>query len=264
MIRTGFASRSSLMLAGCLVLALVAMPADGQDTPADAAQTAKENVGASVATDQQSQQKKDAWEKERSGLQARYRQLKVDVEYLEERVDREQAGVEALEAKVAEFERRLVEAERLNDSLEDTLAVMTSQLAEAVGNDLPFQGAEREGRLNMIRRELADPDTPPAEKLRRVLEAYQIEAQYGGTVEIAADRITVDGNEISADILRIGRLVLFWRTPDGSRYGTWDPGDGAWKDLPRNQHRAISQAMDMAARMRPVAVVGLPLGRIER
>jgi len=115
-----------------------------------------------------------------------------------------------------------------------------------------------------VRAALGDPDAPAAEKLRRVLEAHQVEAGYGGTVETISQRITVDGAELHADVLRLGRLALFWRTPDGTRAGHFDQGQGAWVESDRSARHAIGRAMEMAARMRPVAVIGLPLGRIER
>jgi predicted RNase H-like nuclease (RuvC/YqgF family) len=246
-------------LASALVAALALAVAHGQDDPATAA---GRDAAAALATDQTAQRNLDAWEDERRILQARDAELRHEVAVLERRTRREEAAVAALTGQAAELRRRLVEAERLAESLEDTLAVSLDRLEAVVDRDLPFLPDERIARLASLRAELDHPDTPVAEQLRRLLEAYQVEASYGGTVELVTDAITVDGRELHAEILRVGRLVLFWRTPDGGRSGMWDPAAGAWIDLPGTHHRAVAQAMEMAARRRPVRVIGLPIGRI--
>lgn len=254
------------------ILAILVMPAvipavlTGEEPDPAAEQAAdqtRQDVDASLSADRQAQQETQAWAAERTTLEARARQLDGEVAHLERRLSRETTTVEALEAKVVEFERRLVESARLTESLEDTLSVLVERLDMAVAGDLPFLPAEREARLAALHRELGDPDSAAAEKLRRVLEAYQVEAGYGGTVELVTGAVDVGGEEVRADILRLGRLALFWSTPDRSRVGAWAPEDQAWVELPGGDHRAVLQAMDMAARTRPVAVIGLPLGRIE-
>ncbi|RKZ19420.1 hypothetical protein DRQ50_02090 [bacterium] len=234
--------------------------ARGQEQPAAAA---RRDVDAALSADRGAQQSQSAWETERSTLRARHDGLVADVTNLERGIARDSAVVAALEARMAELQHRLVEADRLTDNLEDTLVVLLDRLVDEVDADLPFLPAERRQRLATLREELFHPDTPAAEKLRRLLEAYQIEASYGGTVELVTDAIDLDGHDVHVEILRVGRLALFWRTPDGARSGAWDPANQAWITLDRRHHRALGQAFEMAARRRPVQIIGLPIGRIE-
>jgi hypothetical protein len=254
------------------ILVILVMPAvlpavlTGQEPdkiPEKAAEQTRQDLDASLRADRQAQQETESWAAERTTLEARSRQLDGEVAHLERRLARETTTVDALEAKVVEFERRLVESARLTESLEDTLSVLVERLDLAVARDLPFLPAERKARLAALHLELGDPDSPAAEKLRRVLEAYQVEADFGGTVELVTGAVDVGGEEVRADILRLGRLALFWSTPDRSRVGAWAPAEKAWVELPRGDHRSVLQAMDMAARTRPIEVIGLPLGRIE-
>ena len=76
--------------------------------------------------------------------------------------------------------------------------------------------------------------------------------------------IEVAASPVHVDVLRIGRLAMFWRSPDGSRIGTWDPAQAAWIELPGKYDRVVSRSMEMASRMRPTELVSLPLGRITR
>ncbi len=215
-----------------------------------------------IETRRDTQVQQDAWAVEREALRARWRALNHEVDWLDERAELESARTAALQERVDELSRRLAESDRLEASLQDSLLTILDRLEDAVALDTPFLGEERALRLAGLRRELVRPDVPAAEKLRRLLESLQVEAAYGGSVEMTGERIDVDGVVLTVDMLRIGRLSLFWRTPDGKRVGTWDPAADTWIELPEGERRTVGLAMDMAARLRPVEVLSLPVGRI--
>ena len=222
------------------------------------------NVNRTVDLEKKTQDNLDDWSEERQALDVRYRTAKANIEYLKERIARREERAAALDAKVDELDRRMVESARLNEVIQDTLDVVLGRLETVIARDLPFLEDERSARLVNLRNVMASPDLDPAEKLRFLLEALLIEAQYGETVEVASATIPVAGETVHADVLRIGRLAMFWRSPDGSRIGTWDPAEHAWIELPGKYNRTISRSMEMASRMRPIELVSLPLGRINR
>ena len=229
---------------------------------AAAADQARDATGEAIDTRQQTQQQQDAWSDEEAALNARYRAAKANVAWPAERKVEEEARVAAIEARVNELGRRLDEAVRLEDSLQDTLLVIFDRLATGVDRSLPFLPAEREQRLASLSDELVQPDVPAGEKLRRLLEALQVETGYASSVEVYQDQIAVDGEDIFADILRLGRVALFWRTPDGERVGTFDQGDDRWTELPGSHKRNLGLAVEMATRRRPIELIELPLGRV--
>jgi len=219
-------------------------------------------VDGTLGIQQQTQARKDEWAQQAGTLQSRYRTAKADVAYLEARRDHQAGQVQALEARIAEFERRLGESARLRGGIGDTLSVILGRLERHVARDLPFLPEERARRLASLKAELARPDVTAAEKLRRLLETLHVEAGYGGTVELAEQVIELEGAPLSVDVLKIGRLSLFWRTPDGKRVGEYDRSTAGWRELPRKHARNIGLAMDMASRTRPTELIALPLGRI--
>ena len=260
-----------LLPALVLALAVVVQPAqafaqtDGQTDTGTVDQTAdhlQDTVGEALDSRRQTQQQLDDWSAEKAELVRRFRAAQGSVAWLEERRDEETARARAVEARVAELRRRLDEAQRLEESIADTLATILDRLDGSVERSLPFLPQERELRLGLLRQELVQPDVTAAEKLRRVLEALQVEAGYGGTVEIYQDQITVAGEDLHVDILRLGRLALFWRTPDLRRVGHYDPAQAAWTELDGSYGRPVGLAMEMAARIRPTEVIALPIGRI--
>lgn len=222
------------------------------------------SVDETVETAKDTQKKLDDWSAEREALETRFRTAQANIVYLRERLARQGEIGGALDGKVAELERRLDESGRLQTVIQDTLNVVLGRLEKEVDRDLPFLQGEREHRMAGLRTVMAQPDVTPAEKLRRLLEAMLVEAQYGETVEVETTDIEVAGRSIHAEVLRIGRLTMFWRSPDGSMAGTWDPVTRTWVTLPGSYHRVIGRSMEMATRMRPTELVSLPLGRISR
>jgi len=243
---------------------LVLLLTTGTSWAQSAADQVTETTTQALETRQGSQAQLDEWAAERAALKNRWDVARAQVAYLEQRAALERDRVLALEAAGDELARRLEESQRLEASLEDTLLVILGRLEDAVAADLPFLAAERDQRLISVRSELSDPGATASDKLRRVLEALLIEARYGGTFEVYQDRIEVAGEELTGDLLHVGRLGLFWLTPDQVRGGVWDPGAGAFVELEGGELDAIRRAGEMATRRRPVGVLGLPLGRTAR
>jgi hypothetical protein len=253
----------ALTLAVVLAAAWAATAAPAQDDPAARAEQAEQAATEAVQTRAAAQQDLDRWAAERAELQARWDAAAAQVEYLEQRATLERERVAALEAAGQELARRLEESRRLEASLEDTLLVILDDLEDLVAHDLPFLPEERAARLDRVRGALSDPGATPADKLRRTLEAVLIEARYGGTLEVSQDRIRVGGEELTCDLLMVGRLGLFWLTPDRARGGAWDPAQQAFTEQDGEALDSIRRAVDMATRRRPAGVLPLPLGTVE-
>jgi hypothetical protein len=122
---------------------------------------------------------------------------------------------------------------------------------------------ERRARIASVKEALARPDYTGAEKLRRVLEALQVEANYGTVAEVYQEKIIVNDEEVFAEMVRIGRISVYWLTPDGERVGEYDRAQGKWVELDHKYVQPIDVAREMTLRLRSVEVVSLPLGRIQ-
>ena len=252
--------QNNILAAGVLSILLAGWP---MVAPAQTDRTdARQDTEQAIEVRQETQQRQDQWSEEKADLVRRFRAATASVGWLEQRKAEETAQAQALDDRVAELERRLDEADRLEGSMQDTLMVIFHNLEESVAGSLPFLPEERSVRLASVRDVLVRPDVTSAEKLRRLLEALQVEAGYASTVEVYQDMIEIQGEQIHADVLRIGRVALFWRTPGGGQVGNFDPAGGRWTELPGGAKRRIGLAMDMAMRLRPVELIDLPLGRI--
>jgi hypothetical protein len=219
-----------------------------------------------IAIGQKTQQAEDRWIEEKTALQARYRSLEADEKRLEKQHAALLAQVSALETRKAEAQRTIAEAARVEAELQSHLDGLVQRLETHIDRDLPFLPEERERRMADIKTVLVQPDTNIAERSRRVMEAIKVETEYGQTVEVYQQTIPIgdpdQDHTIVADILRVGRLALLWRSPDGRRVGQWDRVANRWTPLPDSYRRPINDAVEMALKRRTIDMVKLPLGRI--
>jgi hypothetical protein len=211
---------------------------------------------------QKTQKKEDAWAGKKAELMARYQSLKTNEEEFQKLKLKTCTALNSQKIRVKEFERKIKESARIREELQSCLESVVTRLEEFNKKDFPFLSEERNTRIASIKETLARSDKPVAEKYRRVMEALQVETEYGRTVEVYQDTINLDGQSVLMDILRLGRLSLFCQTPDGKVVGHYDPAAGRWVFLPSRYHRDINRAVEMARRERTIDLVRLPIGRI--
>jgi hypothetical protein len=216
-----------------------------------------------IELEKTTQKNQEAWAADRAELQARATALKATLAFLKDRQATDETRLAALEQSLAALERQITHSGELEDSLQSALNSICDALDPIVRGDLPFRVADRQSRLDGLRSDIASPDVPPAEKVRKVFEMLQSESAYGVTVEVAEQRVAVGADTLIAQVLRVGNLALLWRTPRGDRAGRFDRATNSWVELPANARGSIRKAIEMAERERPYDVVPLPVGRIQ-
>jgi hypothetical protein len=103
--------------------------------------------------------------------------------------------------------------------------------------DTPFLLTERTERIERLRGMMERSDVSPAEKFRRVIEAYQIENDYGRTIEAYKGTVPINGNPQEVDFLRIGRVSLAYQSVGGQHTGSWDVQAGDWVELDASEFK---------------------------
>lgn len=249
-----------ISFAGGLLFSLFVM--QGESVAGTRANQIQEKVIQTIEVQRQTQKYEDAWAKKKAELLAHYRSLKANKGHLERLKLETERALDSQKTRVAELERKIKESARIREELQSYLESVVAQLEEFIKRDLPFLLKERTNRITSIKDTLVNPDISPAEKYRRVMEAVQVETEYGRTVEVYQDSIELDGKGVLVDVLRLGRLSLFCQTPDGKVVGHYDRVSGKWAPLPSRYRREINRAVEMARRERTIDLVKLPIGRI--
>ena len=108
---------------------------------------------------------------------------------------------------------------------------MLDSLEEFIRLDTPFLMKERTERLARLREMMERSDVTAAEKFRRVIEAYQIENDYGRTIEAYKGSVDINGAPQEVDFLRIGRVSLTYQSVGGQYTGAWDQETRQWVEL---------------------------------
>ena len=194
----------------------------------------------------------DAAEEEYRGIRGRLYNLRIYHEQLERQIERQRKRVAALRGQIGRVERTRSE-------LAPLLREMLEALQRFIQLDLPFLPQERAMRVQALRELMDKPQVTLPEKYRRIMEAYLIEIDYGNRLQATNARIEIDGRELGVELLRAGRLALYYRTLDGEQCGRWDPDARRWRALPDKYAPAIAQGLRIARRQAPPDLVILPL-----
>lgn len=153
--------------------------------------------------------------------------------HLEQMLQSRQHDIESLALQAAGLENT---AERMQSLAQKMFAA----LEKFVADDLPFLPEERSERIGALR-VLMKKEGAPAEKFRRLLEAYMIEIEYGRTMQPYPGELA--GREVQ--FLHLGRISLMYRTADGEETGYWDRNTRSWV-VDSDYARAIEEAIRMA------------------
>lgn len=167
-----------------------------------------------------------------------------------------------INSQVIEIQSIKDQLESLDDINIDILPLlkrMIDSLRKFIQLDIPFLIDERAGRVDSLDELILRSDVTTAEKYRKVFEAYQIESDFGKTIENYSSYIDIDNQNIAVDYFRLGRLGLFYRTPDGDETGYWDAISEQWVHLGNDLDKDIKAALDISNRQAPPNFINLPL-----
>ena len=171
--------------------------------------------------------------------------------------------VEAQSAQIADLSAELRQLNLVSRDVTPLMLRMIDALEEFVAVDLPFLTDERTDRIERLRRTMIRSDVTEAEKYRVIMEAYQVENDYGRTIEAYRSTLERDGHEVTVDFLRIGRIVLVYQTLDGQEAGVWSQRDRAWLPLESEHLPAVRQGLRVARKLEAPDMLHMPLPVLE-
>ena len=87
----------------------------------------------------------------------------------------------------------LEQVDNINRQVFPLMERMIDGLEQSIALDIPFLMQERQGRVEELKGIMERSDVSVAEKFRKVMEAYQIEMDYGTSSEWYREELNVDG-----------------------------------------------------------------------
>jgi chromosome segregation ATPase len=175
----------------------------------------------------------------------RYAQFLAEAESLEAFNEQLAEQVESQEAEITSIEQQLVDIETTNREVQPLMQKMVDTLEQFVALDVPFFLEERTTRVQNLKDLMARADVAISEKYRRILEAYQIEVEYGRTFDAYQGRLGSDADARTVEFARLGRVSLMYRTLDGAEAGYWDAAQRTWV-ADESYDDAIEEALRVA------------------
>ena len=167
--------------------------------------------------------------------------------------------IDAQFQEITNINQQIDSLDDINIDILPLLKTMIDTLRKVIDLDIPFLKEGRVQRVNNLDELLLRADITTAEKFRKVFEAYQIEADFGKTIENYPGYITLNNNQIAVDFFRLGRLGLFYRTPDGNETGFWNLDSNNWSHEGGSLDKNIKAALDISNRQSPPNFITLPL-----
>ncbi len=201
-----------------------------------------------------SQVKIDGLDDQSQNLLMEYRQVLAETEQLALYNRQMTAIVNSQQQELVSIARQIAEIERTERGILPLMSRMLDSLEQFVALDTPFLKQERGTRIAMLGDLLLQADVTVSEKFRRVLEAYQIEVDYGRNIE--AYRAKQDN--VSYDFLRIGRLALYRLSNDGQQAWVWHPRKD-WIALDSGYMRDLRKALKIAQQTSAPELLIIPL-----
>ena len=213
-----------------------------------------------IEEDQKSQEKID---KIVSGAQERliqYRSLLKQIEGLEAYNKQLSTQVASQENLIQRFDQSITQVALIERQMSPLVAKMADSLEKFVELDLPFNTEERQERMAFIKENLIAADIGVAEKFRQVVEAYQIENEYGRKIDSYHDIINLNGVDQEVDVLRVGRIAMVSQTKDTKTSARWNNETKTWEVLDNGTYRnAIRNGIKMAKKQAPIEILTLPI-----
>jgi DNA repair ATPase RecN len=206
-----------------------------------------------------SQKKVDALVEETRDMVKEYRDTIRKTDSLETYNNQLAKLIKEQKVSLNSIKRQLDNVEETQRSIVPLMLKMIDTLDKFVALDLPFLLEERQQRVSSLKEIMDRPDVTLPDKYRRIMEAYQIEMEYGRTIETFTDTVKIDSKEYTVDILRVGRLLMAFQTLDGNTSGLWNKDLKKWEKLPAEYNRSINLGLQISKKQAPPELIKLPV-----
>ena len=207
----------------------------------------------------QSQQTVDALADSTRSMEQEYKTILRSMDGLVSYNNQLKKLVENQKQELSSIQRQLGHIESTQRDIVPLMLKMIDVLEKFIHLDLPFLTAERQERLSLIKDMMDRADVSLPDKFRRIMEAYQIEMEYGRTIEAYEDTVTINGKSQTVDILRIGRLALTFSSLDKQLIGHWDQHSQQWIQLDNSYQHGIQRGLKIARNQAPPDLFEIPV-----
>jgi hypothetical protein len=167
--------------------------------------------------------------------------------------------VKSQETEKVSMKQEVISVDDTEKGLIPLMQQMIDTLEQFVQLDAPFLADERTKRVAKLRTNMQRADISISEKYRQILEAYQIESDYGVSVSTYEGKIGSGGDEKTVRFLQMGRVAFLYQTLDGNQAFVWDQSARDWTQLGGEYTAPVTEAIRVAAKQAAPDLIKLPI-----
>lgn len=249
-------SKMKLSLVASALIGAVAFTGAASADPLEKIHAAERKIHQAAA---KSQEKIDTIQEQTQELVIEYRSVVDETEINKVYNDHVAKLVAAQNAEIKSLEGQIAEVENTKRNVVPLMYRMIDMLEKFVEADIPIKLDLRKERVERLRGLMTNPNVSTSEKYRQVLEAYEIEKDYGSAMEAWQDTQTFDGQEITADFVHVGRIALVAQSKDLKNAWVWNNTTRAWEKVGDEYLKDITKTIRMARKQAPLDLIKLPI-----
>ena len=192
-------------------------------------------------------------------LLEKYQSATSEIEYLRPHNKQLAKQIEGQTMALTELKQAIDEVQAIERQLGPLLERMVDRLSNFIDVDKPFLLEERHQRIAYLRKTLNSHDQSISEKFRQVMDAYEIEIEYGNTLDAYNDTINIDEQNMDVNILKVGRLAVVFQTADELTSGYWNEDANKWSFLSGSYRRSIRQGIRLTRNQATTELILIPI-----
>jgi len=212
---------------------------------------------------QQSQERINSVVEGTRSLEDQYRAINKEIDGLKVYNRLMRAQVDGQLATLEDIGLSMDQVDVINRQIFPLMERMIDGLDQSIKVDVPFLMEERTDRVSNLKDIMSRSDVSVAEKFRKVMEAYQIENDYGTTIEDYKQSLTLaDEGTRAFNMLRIGRIGLYFQSDDTKITGRWNNANRTW-EIDNTARNEVRKGLRVARQLVAPELINIPVSAAE-
>ena len=139
----------------------------------------------------------------------------------------------------------------INRQIFPLMEKMIDGIEQSISLDIPFLMTERTTRVNTLKEIMERSDVSVAEKFRKVMEAYQIELDYGSSSEWYKEELEIGEPAVKREfnMFRVGRIGLYFQSDDTTITGWYNQKTGVYEEIDSKNRNEIRKGIRVARQL---------------
>lgn len=168
-------------------------------------------------------------------------------------------NIQAQQRQVERLRLDIDNVSGLQRAMQPLMEDMLASLGDMVEADLPFDIDDRRARVDRLAKVMGNPEMSAAQRYRLIIEAYQIENEFGRTIGYYDGSIDDGGTLRTGEFLRVGRVALMFKTADDSVLKIWDKDQKGWANLDKSYLPDVRLGLRMAKEQTAPGLLPVPV-----